>query len=614
MKVDDDIWFSHSPNGEIGITIGQFIATIENHTNWSNDEKKDYLVNHVKGQAKTYVQTNFKESSKWPNIKSKLLKEFKCKMNLWTKVEFRRTLLQMPNENVRDFYQRCVSCQYILCDDIIDAVIERDILFSFLLGLQKSIYEELTKIDQVMELQMCLAEVEKLESINKNIDVKTEDIKLEHEYISDGDEKAMDCYDDNVEDVEECIDESLFEGSVDNLKEDPDLISNSDDDDCEKDPDFDFEDHVEKLKIDKKHQIKSQLKQHQHKQHAIDGQPELPEMKSVTCRFCGVKSKSKEINVYHIKKMHQELCMKCDFDQCSRIWYSNDEPYLLDFHKIVEHGEKGATPNAYLCDKCKKSFSFKTLLDHIKRYHYHIKPHLCDLCGRAFKSKSDLKTHIEHIHTKSKIYECRDCNLTFDTFGKIKYHKIHVHYTQLHVCEICGKSFPTKYKLKFHNRLHINMAVSCDECGGSYRSRQLLKKHQQNMHSVRNLKCPFSDCEASFSTKKGLKSHIESHKPKEYNYSCSSCPKKFSNNQALQKHIKAIHLGLKELKCDKCDYTCSYKNSLDVHKSSVHEGIMFKCHLCTKEYNRKSNLDVHKHNSHGILMPGQKNKVVKVNV
>ena len=62
MKVDDDIWFSHSPNTEIGITIGQFIATIENHTNWSNDKKKDYLFNHCVGDAKSFVHSNFKEN------------------------------------------------------------------------------------------------------------------------------------------------------------------------------------------------------------------------------------------------------------------------------------------------------------------------------------------------------------------------------------------------------------------------------------------------------------------------------------------------------------------------------------------------------------------------
>ena len=648
MKIEKEIWFSDAPLEAIDVTIGQFIASIENHPDWNEDDKKDYLFDHVGGKAEAFAKKNFKERTKWQTIKSKMMKEFKCQMNLWSKIELRRTLFQGENENVHEFFEKCVSCQYILCDDIIDAVIERDILINFLLGLQKSVYNELTKIDQVMDLQMCLAEAEKYDTNMSDCQVyiKTEDddknIKLEpsiedNYFEEDQDMDFFDDYADNNEEVEESHDEP-FEIKPEvrkssrrntsanrNLKEDGEISSASDDEENgEKDSDFDYDDHVDKLKYDckdcgKKYQMKYQLKQHMKNQHGVDENGEKTEMKPVKdstimiCRHCGVKSNSKKVHILHIKNTHLELCMKCDQPGCPKVWYTNDEAYLLDYHRNVEHGKRDPyQSNLYLCDFCGKPFNLKRLLLHIKKSHYNIRPHLCEQCPKKFVSVSELSKHVQVVHTKGKIYECKMCQKTFDTMAKYGYHNANVHNKQSYVCDVCGKSYPTKLRLDFHSKTHSRSAVTCEICGSNFKREELLLKHKMNVHSEKNLKCDVIGCGASFSTKLSLRVHAKSHQPKEYNFHCPNCPKKFANNIRMQKHIKAIHLGLKELKCDKCDYTCSYKNSLVVHKSSVHEGIMFKCEYCPKEMNRKSNLDVHKKTAHGIPLPGQRKAAEKI--
>ena len=110
MKIEKEIWFSDAPLEAIDVTIGQFIASIENHPDWNEDDKKEYFFNHLTsgGKAESFAKKNFKERTKWPTIKSKMMKEFKCQMTLWSKIELRRTLFQAENENVHEFFEKCV--------------------------------------------------------------------------------------------------------------------------------------------------------------------------------------------------------------------------------------------------------------------------------------------------------------------------------------------------------------------------------------------------------------------------------------------------------------------------------------------------------------------------
>ena len=169
----EEIWFVDTPVWA-ETTISQFIDAIEGNENWSDVDKKTFAMSHLKGAAEIFAKEHLQIDMDWDTIKLKLFEQFKCLVNIWDKVEMRRNLKQGPNETMRDFYNRCVSYQYILCDDYGETVMDNDIMINFMHGMHRQIfnilYEQLFTSEHAVDLNLCLSEAEVIESkINQGI-------------------------------------------------------------------------------------------------------------------------------------------------------------------------------------------------------------------------------------------------------------------------------------------------------------------------------------------------------------------------------------------------------------------------------------------------------------
>ena len=143
---------------------------------------------------------------------------------------------------------------------------------------------------------------------------------------------------------------------------------------------------------------------------------------------------------------------------------------------------------------------------------------------------------------------------------------------------------------------------------------------KSSVHFLETMKlsneCSF--CEASFSTKKGLKSHEDNHK--EIKFLCRDCGQQFTRKCNLTIYINSIHKG-KKFKCDQCekeftcqgnrgshiksvheqkryactmcDYQTTYQSSVKIHTEAIHEGLRYSCDICGCKSSSKSNLIMH---------------------
>ena len=110
------------------------------------------------------------------------------------------------------------------------------------------------------------------------------------------------------------------------------------------------------------------------------------------------------------------------------------------------------TGNKLNCDfeHCQRTFNDRSSMNkHIKSVHLKEKPHVCEVCQKAFSRASHLKEHLV-VHSKEKKFECPVCFKRFPFLSTMNHHKQSHGDDKLFKCDRCTKSFKEKKSLKVH--------------------------------------------------------------------------------------------------------------------------------------------------------------------
>ncbi|KAJ8372509.1 hypothetical protein AAFF_G00281600 [Aldrovandia affinis] len=169
-----------------------------------------------------------------------------------------------------------------------------------------------------------------------------------------------------------------------------------------------------------------------------------------------------------------------------------------------------------------------------------------------------------------------------------------------HTCSQCGTSFRSESLLKKHYRVHTGeRPYHCSQCGKSFTQSSSLTLHQQTHTGERPYHC--SQCGKSLSTLPNLKRHLPIHLP------LLPVWEEFSTLPNLKRHLP-IHTGERPYHCLQCGKSFSTLGDLKIHQR-IHTGERpYHCSQCGKSFSQVGNLKRHQriHTSkHPKAEPGE---------
>ena len=177
-----------------------------------------------------------------------------------------------------------------------------------------------------------------------------------------------------------------------------------------------------------------------------------------TCVLCNVKIRNKAHLKRHVEQAHTDASYECD--KCSKKY---KQQRILKQHVIDVHGEKNIQ-----CKVCNKILSCASSL------YIHMKMHsntvvVCESCPKSFPNDYLLKRH-RKLHSKAQT-----TRLLTEKSKKTNQTR-----EKKEICKICGRGFKTVTQLKKHSDVHTTlMHYFCQYCSRGFKQGGTQKRHEQ---------------------------------------------------------------------------------------------------------------------------------------
>ena len=218
------------------------------------------------------------------------------------------------------------------------------------------------------------------------------------------------------------------------------------------------------------------------------------------------------------------------------------------------------------CDLCEEAFSSPAeLLTHTKE-HANAKQFQCQYCDKTFALENNLTDHMRY-HS-GLTYNCAYCGRKFGSKSTWRQHEARHKGVQQHLCDVCGKGFRSRKGLAYHVVDHNEPGTSpqfqCDECPKTFTRAILLSAHKKRHTDAQPYFCDV--CGKSFKLKYSFINHVRKHEG--YTYKCD-CGKEYSERNSYY-NCKNKHKGLpaKTYTCAVCSKQYSSRSGLNKHKQS----------------------------------------------
>ncbi|XP_069464366.1 GDNF-inducible zinc finger protein 1 isoform X2 [Ambystoma mexicanum] len=290
--------------------------------------------------------------------------------------------------------------------------------------------------------------------------------------------------------------------------------------------------------------------------------------------------------------------LRQDDNQSERLFKSDEEQSdsneELDKSLTKPEDEKKKDGN-FKCGTCNKEFLYeKSFLKHNKNRHGVLTEvvYRCDTCTQTFANRCNLRSHQRHVHSSERRFPCELCGKKFKRKKDIKRHILQVHEGggERHFCQVCGKGLSSKTALRLHERTHTgDRPYGCTQCEARFSQPSALKTHMRIHTGEKPFSC--EECGARFTQNHILIYHRRCHTG-ERPFMCETCGKSFASKEYL-KHHDRIHTGSKPFKCETCYRTFAQRNSLHQHLK-VHTGERpYCCDQCGKQFTQQNALQRH---------------------